>query len=87
MKAQKGIVDLIEKGANVHSKNLEGQTPLMLAVFRYNTRNTNNLKPIELLLLAGARVDEKDNNNESALDLANKDPEDTGLLKLLEKFK
>jgi ankyrin repeat protein len=56
---------LVESGADVNAKNQDGLTPLMMVAFE-----TGDAKAAVLLLDSKARVDEKDRNGVTALDLA-----------------
>lgn len=57
--------DLVERGANVHAKTVQGQTPLHLAC---NSRD--NVYMVRVLIEAGASVIELDANGKSPLELA-----------------
>jgi hypothetical protein len=59
---------LLKAGANVNAKDVRQMTPLMLAV----ASETQDLQVVELLLEAGAQVNEVSASGETALDWANK---------------
>jgi len=69
-----GIEALLKAGADVSSRNKDGQTPLHIA------SKYDNLKGAILLIEAGAKVTEKDNSGRMPLDYA-KSLEMVGLLK------
>lgn len=56
---------LIQSGADVNAKNQDGLTPLMIVAFE-----TGDAKAAVVLIDGKARVDEKDRNGVTALDLA-----------------
>jgi Prenyltransferase and squalene oxidase repeat/Ankyrin repeat len=59
---------LLRAGADVNAKDVRRMTALMLAV----TSETQNVKVVELLLKAGAQVNDASLTSETALDWANK---------------
>lgn len=59
------VTDLVERGANVHAKNIQGQTPLHLACC-----SGDNIGIVRMLIRAGASVQETDSNGKSPLEMA-----------------
>ena len=60
---------LIEKGADVNTKDIGGNTILMKACILHNVLQ-NDLKNIELLIEKGVDVNAKNNRGNTALDYA-----------------
>lgn len=61
---------LLEKGASAKVKNKEGMTPLMLLAYSYNNKNKEVSEKITALIKAGARVNDSNNNGQTALMIA-----------------
>lgn len=59
---------LLDRGADINDKDIEGNTALMFASIYSN--NTNNLEAIKLLLDRGADINAENNNGSTALMLA-----------------
>ncbi|ACB51840.1 hypothetical protein cce_2492 [Crocosphaera subtropica ATCC 51142] len=71
---------LINAGANVDAKSLDGKSVLIMNLIMFG--HQNNLDVIKLLIQAGANVNTKDNNGNTALSLAI-EAENTEIIKLL----
>lgn len=83
--AQKGVVAEIEKllarGADINTKNEDGQTPLLSAVANQEERSD----AVKFLLNKGADANAKDKNGQTALMLAARNGHSDSVVALLEK--